>query len=387
MDWLHSYGSLRAHPKTKKLARLLGVGVPQTIGHLHCLWWWSMDYAPDGDLTDIEPDVIADGAAWEGDPQVFLDGLINATKEKGGHGFLESGDRLVIHDHEEYIGRYLSKAAKDAARKRQERAERAAAKAQTSDTRPTDGDATSDARPMDVPRTSDGHPADGARCPSRYAHARTEETEEKEETEPSPTPPLGVEKRPDGASAVENPGEEQAPQEDEPLEALRHLPTCEGDACDVRALHVGMRSTIAEIVGPENAGKLYNPTHPINRALAGMAGYICTACSRVSAGPGVTQADREPLCRRALREYLEEVLAFHRKNPIRSLPAFLRTRYANMTEAPVSDALYAELRALERKGANGKGGSQRVGGLLPVLPSEAQPRRAAKTRDSGEGAA
>ena len=51
MSWITSHSALKEHPKRKRLSRLLGLDVYQTIGLLHCLWWWAMDYAPDGDLS------------------------------------------------------------------------------------------------------------------------------------------------------------------------------------------------------------------------------------------------------------------------------------------------------------------------------------------------
>ena len=139
MDWIHSYASLRSHPKTTRLARNLGVTVNEAIGILHSLWWWSVDYAPDGDLTDIDADVIATACGWDGDAEELIAALVKATVRKGGHGFLENGDGLHIHDHYEYIGRHIEAAAADAERKRDER------------------------RKESVQRTSDGRRSDGAR--------------------------------------------------------------------------------------------------------------------------------------------------------------------------------------------------------------------------------
>jgi hypothetical protein len=92
--WIKSHQSLREHPKTRKLARRVG-GLPQAIGHLHCLWWWAMDYAPNGDLTKFDAEDIAIGAEWEGDPKEFIGHLVAC-------GFLENGDGLCIHDWWEY---------------------------------------------------------------------------------------------------------------------------------------------------------------------------------------------------------------------------------------------------------------------------------------------
>lgn len=52
MAWLRSHQELARHPKVKRLSRQLNISLPQAIGHLHLLWWWCMDYAQDGDLTE-----------------------------------------------------------------------------------------------------------------------------------------------------------------------------------------------------------------------------------------------------------------------------------------------------------------------------------------------
>lgn len=98
MAYLKSHQSLADHPKTRRAARKLGVNVPTVIGHLHLLWWWAVDYTPDGDLTHVDADDLADAARWEGDPQRLLDALVDCGPGDRA-GFLErDGDRLVIHD-------------------------------------------------------------------------------------------------------------------------------------------------------------------------------------------------------------------------------------------------------------------------------------------------
>lgn len=143
---------------------------------------------------------------------------------------------------------------------------------------------------------------------------------------------------------------------------LRHSPTCEDRECAVRTLRCGLRGTIAQIVGPAEAGNLYNESTALHKSLAGMAGYICAATWKASAA--ATMEQRHPLCRKALVAYVDQLYEFHRQKPIRSLPAFLKTRYGNMTEAPVSDELLAELRKLERHDTSRKGEPQRVGTTL-----------------------
>ena len=115
MAWIPSHQELKDHPKTKRLRRALGVGLPQAIGHLHMLWWWALDYAEDGRLSKWTADDIADAAGWEGEAKQFVDALVES-------GFLDrDGDTLMVHDWDEYLGRLLDKRRKNAERKRRSR--------------------------------------------------------------------------------------------------------------------------------------------------------------------------------------------------------------------------------------------------------------------------
>ena len=104
MTWLESHKALREHPKTKRAARSLGIPTVHLVGHLHYLWYWAMDYAPDGDLSAFDPEDIADAADWTGDPDAFIKALVSAG---GGRrpGFLEERDGLHIHDWIDHGGR------------------------------------------------------------------------------------------------------------------------------------------------------------------------------------------------------------------------------------------------------------------------------------------
>ncbi len=207
--------------------------------------------------------------------------------------------------------------------------------------------------------------------PVQDAGTGRQEKEKEKEKVKTPLPPKVVEKPkvksgddPKG-KALASLGKEPAPS----LESLRNLPLCAKGECPVRTLRIGQRGVLSKIVGEEIVGEMYAESAPLHRTLAGMAGYICAACWKASAAPGVTMADRQPLCRRALVAYVDSLYAFHREKPIRSLPAFLRTRYGNMTEAPVSDALLAELRALERAPGE-RQGEVRIGECLPDVRGE-----------------
>jgi hypothetical protein len=120
MAWIESNEEIASHPKTRKLARALGVSIPTAIGHLHLLWWWCLHYAPDGRLSGFDPEDVAEAAMWEGDPSAFIDALVSCGS-KGSSGFLDRDDEgeLSVHDWEDYTGRLL--AIRAGARKRMAR--------------------------------------------------------------------------------------------------------------------------------------------------------------------------------------------------------------------------------------------------------------------------
>jgi len=117
MAWLEAHQELRSHPKTKRAARLLGIGRPQMIGHMFCLWWWCLDYAQTGNLANFDHADIADAAGWDGDPDLFIEALVNCGTA-GRPGFLvDKNGNLSVNDWAEYGGRYIAK--RDQGRERQ----------------------------------------------------------------------------------------------------------------------------------------------------------------------------------------------------------------------------------------------------------------------------
>lgn len=111
MAWIESHDTLGRHPKTEEAARLLGIGIPQMIGHLHLLWWWCMEYAQNGDLTGFRPTVIARAAGWDGEPESFVAALIECGPTPDKPGFLERthDGRLLVHDWWDYAGKLIEK--------------------------------------------------------------------------------------------------------------------------------------------------------------------------------------------------------------------------------------------------------------------------------------
>lgn len=124
MLYTPSHAELAQHPKTRKLARLLGVSIPTVIGHLHLLWHFALKYAPDGDLTPFDDVDLAEAVLWEGDPQALSAAFCDA-------GYVDVGPddaplRITIHDWCQYGGKVAAERAANAERMRQARAERRA---------------------------------------------------------------------------------------------------------------------------------------------------------------------------------------------------------------------------------------------------------------------
>ena len=116
MAWIESHQELARHPKTLRLARLLGTSVPSVIGHLQLLWWWAMDFAQDGSLDGFDAEEVAQAMLWEGSPDLLWSSLVGArfvdVDENGG---------ASIHDWADYAGRLIEKRRADAERKRMSR--------------------------------------------------------------------------------------------------------------------------------------------------------------------------------------------------------------------------------------------------------------------------
>lgn len=124
MAWFELHQELCAHPKTKRLAKTLGICLPQAVGHCVCLWTWAMSYAQDGVLTDYGQDGIADAAQWPGDPDVFVTAMIGCgVGDKPGFIEWTSEDGLIIHDWEDYAGKYIEKRDREKLRQRERRSQ------------------------------------------------------------------------------------------------------------------------------------------------------------------------------------------------------------------------------------------------------------------------
>ena len=115
MAWIESHETLRHHPKTRKFARHLGVSLVAAIGHLHCLWWWCLSYAQDGNLSAHDTEDIAEGGAWEGDPNEFIMALLAS-------GFADTvGEDIILHDWWDYAGKLVDRRVAERERSRRRR--------------------------------------------------------------------------------------------------------------------------------------------------------------------------------------------------------------------------------------------------------------------------
>lgn len=112
MAWIESHQTLARHPKVIRLSSLLRIHKAQAIGHLHLLWWWTLDYAPTGDLSVFASCELGSAAEWPGDAEKFRRAMVESKLLD------ESG---MIHDWHEYAGKLVEQREADRLRKRVQR--------------------------------------------------------------------------------------------------------------------------------------------------------------------------------------------------------------------------------------------------------------------------
>lgn len=98
MAWIELHQSLPTHRKLGKLKRLLKIKTPQAVGHLAMLWLWCIDNAPDGNLSGIDAEDIAEAAEWPKDAGIFLRAMTESKL---------IDEEMRIHDWDDYAGRLL----------------------------------------------------------------------------------------------------------------------------------------------------------------------------------------------------------------------------------------------------------------------------------------
>lgn len=115
MAWIEVHQTLPRHPKLVRLAARLGIKRVEVVGHLVSLWLWCIDYAPDGNLSQLGSAELAAAADFEGDAELFSRHLRES-------GWIDANGK--IHDWLDYAGRLMVKReqSKDRMRTFRERA-------------------------------------------------------------------------------------------------------------------------------------------------------------------------------------------------------------------------------------------------------------------------
>ncbi|OBZ08903.1 hypothetical protein A8L34_22380 [Bacillus sp. FJAT-27264] len=248
--WIKSYQATDRDPQTRKFCRLTGLDTPAAVGSLHMIWWWAMDWAPEGDLTKFEPIDLADAAHFEGDAQVFFDALVEAgyvAKTLEGH---------EIMDWNSIGGQVIEGRKKAATKKANQRAKAAEKKAAE--------EAAANDVPGDIPKTS----------PSSLPTVPVQEELDKE---------LDIDKEKDlkiNGHAGQNPNQE-------PNQNQKQEPKPEQTA--------GKSATPNEQPKTEEKGGRKKPVYEEGSPFLNMATYLKAKIDEVSAAEGVNLAPRANL--------------------------------------------------------------------------------------------
>jgi len=160
MAWIESHQALGHHPKTIHLAELLKVRVPEAVGLLQFLWWWALDYAPNGLVTAGDKPVVTRACLWHRKSEDLWIALLTA-------GFVEEAgpDLLKIHDWMDYAGRLIQRREANAERKRRARdvprtsGVNGAGRPGATVPNPTGPNRTVPDPPLSPPTTENGRPA------------------------------------------------------------------------------------------------------------------------------------------------------------------------------------------------------------------------------------
>ena len=114
MAWFEAHETLARHPKTLKLARLLGKDRRYAVGLLHDLFSWGLTAA---DKLGALPGVVAEDIAAALDEPSGKKGLfvVGALLEAGQLELIE--DVYYIHDWYDYCGKLMDKREADRKRK------------------------------------------------------------------------------------------------------------------------------------------------------------------------------------------------------------------------------------------------------------------------------
>jgi len=118
MAWLELHQTLWTHRKTLQMAAVLNIPPIYAAAHMAHLWCWALDNAENGDLSGLDPSVIAVAAGWTGEPDTFVQAALAV-------GYFEKADDggITIHDWHDYAGRLMDDRAAERERSRRRREE------------------------------------------------------------------------------------------------------------------------------------------------------------------------------------------------------------------------------------------------------------------------
>jgi hypothetical protein len=187
------------HPKTMRLARELGIDRCSALGIIGAIWCFASEYAPDGDLSNYQPDDIAAAIGYGGDAQRMMDAC-RASKfiDTAPGDDCDHPSSAIIHDwHEhcpDFIHRRLARANKLFASGESARVSRLSEDEKNS-YKPAGRKKLPSVRPLTVRRAekvAQRTPVDcmpgGKSCPA-YAPSPSPSTSSSSEKDPQSTPP------------------------------------------------------------------------------------------------------------------------------------------------------------------------------------------------------
>jgi hypothetical protein len=92
------------HPKTHRLAELLGISWATAVGHLELLFHFAGHYTPRGDIGRYGEKRLAGAVGWKGKPSKLIDALVEA-------GWLDRNpdETILLHDWDEHADRAVKK--------------------------------------------------------------------------------------------------------------------------------------------------------------------------------------------------------------------------------------------------------------------------------------
>lgn len=95
--WIPVEAGVHDRSKTIDLAARLGLTPDATVGLLTRLWLWNLQERSTGDVTNLQPMMLAHAARWNGDAEKFVDDLRESEwiRTKRGREYLSGWKRMV----------------------------------------------------------------------------------------------------------------------------------------------------------------------------------------------------------------------------------------------------------------------------------------------------